>query len=161
MNDKEKAIVFIDKYNRPKFCKQCESTRLTYQGIGEYKCDICGFLDYDDYGIVRNFIETHRSATVSEISFHTGISQNAITEMLRDEKFEITTDSRVFLKCKGCGKDIRSGMYCPVCEKLAEAALARKRAEEYREEHQKDISGVGLISNEGSSGAKRFSRDNR
>jgi len=159
MIEKEKAVVFIDKYNRPKACKMCKSTRLAYQGIGEYKCELCGFLDYDDYGTVRNYIETHRNATVSEISFRTGISQNTITEMLRDERFEITADSKVFLKCKGCGKDIRSGMYCPVCEKIAEAALARKKAEEYKEEHKKEVSGVGIVSHEASSGAKRFNRD--
>ncbi len=130
-------------------------------GVGEYKCDSCGFLDYDDYGVVRNYLESHKGATTAEISAMTGISQKEINTMLREERFEIAADSRSFLKCKGCGTEIRSGMYCPTCGKIAEAAEAKKRREEEAEERRRNLnmSGTGAKTPQPGSGAKRFTRD--
>ena len=156
MSDDKRLI--IDKYNRPQSCARCRGNMI-FIGVGEYRCEKCSYIDYDDYGKVRTYIEEHKGATTAEISAMTGISQHSITNMLREERFEIAEDSRVFLKCKGCGKELRSGIYCPVCEKLAEAAEIRKAAEREREERKKILSGVGISNNEPSDGAKRFSRE--
>lgn len=147
----------LGKYNRPRSCTSCNSMNLSYNGLGEYKCDSCGTIIFDDYGLVRNYVEQNRSATVSEISLMTGVAQSEINEMLRDEKFEITVDSRVFLECKACGKPIRSGVYCETCSKLADAARMKKIREEEKKAHQQNMSGVA-ISQKAESGAKRFSK---
>ena len=106
-------------------------------------------------------MENHKGATTAEISAMTGISQKEINTMLREERFEITVDSRSFLKCKGCGVEIRSGMYCLTCGKIAEAAEAKKRREEEAEERRRNLnmSGTGAAAKTAESGAKRFKRD--
>ncbi len=148
----------FDKYHKPVRCARCGGGMI-FKGVGEYACDTCGYIDYDDYGIVRNYIEENRGATVVEISAATGVSQSQIQAMLRDERLEVSEESRVFLKCVGCGREIRSGMYCPVCEKLAAAAAAKKRAREAHEAHKQFISGFENETRIGEDGAIRFRRE--
>lgn len=151
--------LILDKYNRPTICEDCGGA-MSFVGVGEYVCEKCGYVAYDDYGLVRNYIEEHKGATTAEISAFTGVSQRTINDMLRDERFEITSDSKVFLKCKGCGKEIRSGLYCPVCEKLAEAAETRRILEKEKAERKKNIQGVGVDKIPTTAdGAKRFHRN--
>lgn len=40
----------------PQRCKLCFG-RMIFKGVGEYQCEECGYLDYDDYGKVRNYVE--------------------------------------------------------------------------------------------------------
>ncbi len=153
------ARLSLDNYHAPVACEKCGGP-VIFMGVGEYKCDRCSHVMYDDYGIVRNYVETHRGATVVEISAVTGIPQSQIQQMLKDERLEITESSRVFMKCEGCGKEIRTGRFCLTCEKLAAAANAKKRAEAEREAHKKNISGYGSEPpNKGEDGAIRFRRE--
>lgn len=135
---------------------------MIFQGVGEYACEQCGFIDYDDYGVVRCYIEEHRGATAGEISVATGISQSQINTMLRDERIQIAGDSKVFIKCVSCGKDIVTGMYCLECGRIAAAAAARKKKQEEIELHRKrveGITGVGVAKKSDGSGAKRFIKE--
>jgi len=148
----------VNEYRQPTICPVC-GTQFTFKGVGEYVCDRCGRVEYDDYGIVRNYIETHKGATVVEISAATGISQSVIHSMLREERLQVASDSRVFLKCKACGKDITSGMYCPACAKLAQAAELRRKAAAERAARQQQLAGYASDVQKGEEGAKRFRRD--
>lgn len=148
----------LSKYNRPVNCDKC-GAGLVYGGLGAYQCERCKNEMYDDYGKVRNYVEMHPGANVALISFETGVTQDNINAMLREERFEISHNSKISLKCKACGKDIRSGVYCPVCAKLAEAAAKRKARESAVEEHQKGMSVVGMNTGTTESGAMRFTRD--
>lgn len=148
--------VFFNQYNRPIQCKECGGA-MEFKGVGEYHCEDCGAIEFDDYGVVRNYIEEHRGATVAEISFATGVSQREINEMVKEERFEVSADSRTFLKCEGCGIQIRSGRYCPTCLRLAEAAEARKLHEE--EMKQRKLSGVAMGEMETAVGERRFKRE--
>ncbi len=152
------ARLSLDKYHTPLECELCGDT-LTFMGVGEYKCDRCGHLMYDDYGIVRNYLEKHKGVTVVQIAAATGISQAQIQQMLKEERLEISDNSRVFLRCEACGKEIKSGRFCITCEKLAEAAEAKKRANAIREDHQSHMSGFGANPLNGDDGARRFKRD--
>ena len=38
-------------------CQECGGTRIEYKGVGEYKCEDCGLLMYNDYGKVRLYLE--------------------------------------------------------------------------------------------------------
>lgn len=103
--------------NKPVRCEKCGSVKIKYLGIGEYKCSDCGFLMYDDYGIVRNYIEKNPGVTQAEVSKATGIKKSRITQLLKEDKIEIAPGSSVFLFCELCGKEIRSGRYCFDCSK--------------------------------------------
>ena len=50
-----------DPYNVPVRCSKC-GKMLKYMGVGEYKCEACGFTEYDDYGLVRSYLEKNPGA---------------------------------------------------------------------------------------------------
>ena len=104
-----------DDYNKPITCSVCGG-RMAYRGIGEYVCEDCKFVDYDDFGKVRKYIETHRGANASEIGLATGVKQKTINQMIRDERFDVVNAGKTLLYCEVCGTNIRSGRRCLKCE---------------------------------------------
>lgn len=140
-------------YNRPYVCKECGGV-MVFKGCGEYECEECKALDYDEYGIVRNYIEKHSKATIGFISEQTGVSQKSIRQMLKEGRLEIAPDSRAFLKCDLCGKDIRSGSLCEQCEK------AYHRNKEEMERAGRMMAGYGTEQEKiDQKGEKRFKRE--
>lgn len=149
INSKE----FLDIYNVPRNCKQCGGI-MVYQGVGEYQCEACKFVDWDDYGKARNYIEKHKGANAAEIEKATGVSQRSIRRMLKESRLEIADGSRVYLNCEVCGKTIRSGRYCHECE----MKVHRNMEEQYREQLHADMKVYGLAEN-GETGQRRFMRE--
>lgn len=143
----------ILSYNRPINCEVC-GEKLRFTGLGEYMCDGCKHLQYDDYGKVRNYIEEHHGATQSEVSQATGVPINRIRQMLREEKIEIAQNSVVFLHCEACGREIRSGIYCDSCQKIMYKSDAAMR----KASRNADMHGFGMNKNIDSTGEKRFRR---
>lgn len=142
-------------YNIPRVCKKCGGV-LVFKGVGEYRCEDCGELDYDDYGKVRMYIEEHRGANAAQIEAAIGVSQRSIRQMLKDGRLEVTKDSRTFLKCEICGKAIRSGQYCPECE----VTVHRNLEAEQRAQIKKNIHGAGM-GQKSEEGQRRFTREER
>ena len=140
-------------FNKPVFCSQCRG-QMIYQGVGEYKCENCGALDYDDYGKVRNYIEQHPGARQNEVSEATGVSRGTIRQLLIEERIEVASNSAVFLHCAKCGKEIRSGMYCAECQLKAEKEEKAKAAKQ----HGRNITGGSANPENLSSGERRFMR---
>ena len=104
-----------DIYNRPLVCEECGGIMI-FKGVGEYQCEKCRHVAYDDYGKVRLYVEKHRGATTAQVSMETGVSQKSIRNMLKENKLEITQDSAAFLRCEVCGASIRGGRLCSKCE---------------------------------------------
>ena len=156
----EKAQIFrrevldISHLNRPTYCEKCNGV-MVFKGVGEYKCEDCGFVDYDDYGKVRNYIEQHPGATSAQASAETGVSQKAIRGMLKEERLEISANSSVFLKCEACGAQIRSGRFCNNCQ----TSYHRSLEEQARASRNLDMTGFSMERSKGEDGAKRFTRD--
>ena len=132
----------LNQYNKPIRCEKCGG-EMIYKGVGEYRCERCKRLEYDDYGKVRNYLEEHRGATTAEISTETGVNQKDINAMLREERFYVSTDSRAFIACEGCGVTIRTGRYCITCAKLMEAAESKRRKEEEQKLKNKVFTEIG------------------
>ena len=150
----KKSLLDINNYNRPMLCEECGGI-LVYKGVGEYKCEDCGHLEYDDYGKARNYIEKHPGATSAQVSDATGVTQKAIREMLKEERLEIAPNSNAFLTCEICGKPIRSGKYCDRCE----TAYHREIEEKARASRSINLSGFGTEKSVGEEGSKRFTRE--
>lgn len=146
----EKDKLGFDEYHRPKLCEKCGGV-MVFKGVGEYECENCGALAYDDYGKARLYIEKHKGATASQIEAATGVKQRTIRLMLKEGRLEVTADSKMFLHCEICGKPIRSGRFCPECE----AGQHRRLEEQQRRERQNSMQGYGKGKEE-VSGEKRF-----
>ena len=152
--EKLKILEDFDVYNRPQECSKCGGVMI-FKGCGEYKCEKCRNVEYDDYGKVRNYIEKHRGANAAEASEATGVKQKTIRTMLRESRLEITEGSTVFLKCEVCGTAIRSGRVCSKCE----VEFNRRMENKLHERHSKMMSGFGTGRTDGEEGTKRFIRD--
>lgn len=143
----------MDHYNIPYVCSECGGIMI-YKGVGEYRCEDCGFVDYDDYGKVRLYIEEHRGATAADIEAAVGVSQRSIRQMLRESRIEVAENSKTFLRCEMCGANIRSGRFCPECE----MKVHRSMEEEQRERLRREAKGFGMQQG-GDEGQKRYVRD--
>ncbi len=145
----------VNLYNRPTCCSRCGGI-MVFVGVGEYHCEDCKNVEYDDYGKVRLYIEQHKGATAAQIENEIGVSQKAIRQMLRDAKIEIAAESKIFMKCEICGINIRSGRYCEVCE----ANYHNQIEEEQRKIKLHNANrGYGLDTEHDFNGEKRFQRE--
>ena len=151
----KKELNSIATYNRPTYCSECGGV-MVFKGVGEYQCETCGFLDYDDYGKVRNYIETHMGANAAEASKATGVSQKAIRDMLKEARLEIAPNSTFFLRCEICGTAVRWGRFCAKCE-VAHHRDLEEMARKAR--HHDDTFGYSTERKKGEDGSKRFTRE--
>lgn len=141
----------FDEYNRPVICEKCGG-RMLFKGVGEYRCEDCGETEFDDYGKVRNYIEKNPKQTmIHDIEANTGVSRRIIRQLLRDERIQVASDSKVFLQCEVCRVSIRSGRYCAKC-----AALIKNQESRPKTPH--NFQGYGQATSTGE-GAKRFKRE--
>ena len=57
----------LDVYHRPTKCPECGGI-MKFKGCGEYRCEDCRYVEYDDYGKVRNYVETHAGVTAAQVA---------------------------------------------------------------------------------------------
>lgn len=150
-NGIEKLI--MQEYHRPVRCKECNGV-MVYRGVGEYQCEECKAVEYDDYGKVRNFVEKNPGATILQVESSTGVSRKSIQQMLREERLEVSADSKSFLKCEVCGVSIRYGRFCQNCQ-----VSLNRRIEEEERRKRNNIQGFATAIAQGEKGAKRFIRE--
>lgn len=149
-----RELLDLSRLNIPTYCEDCGGVMI-FKGVGEYRCEDCGSLEYDDYGKVRNYIEKHPGATSAQVSAETGVSQKSIMAMLKEERLEIAANSSTFLKCEICGEKIRYGRFCKKCE----ATYHREIEEKARASRNINMTGYGAERPKGEEGAKRFTRN--
>lgn len=99
---------------QPTFCKKCH-TKYEYKSLGVYECPNCGFVEMDEYGVIRTYLDEHGPTPAVNISQETGVSVKIINEYLRQGRLEIPDGSQVYIRCEKCGTDIRYGRFCPAC----------------------------------------------
>ena len=99
----------------PLECEICGGD-LAQVHVGTYKCVSCGYLNYDSFQKIRNFLAEHGAGNVYEISNATGVSRKVVEYFLLEEKLEITESSSVRLMCQKCGALIKSGRLCDKCK---------------------------------------------
>ncbi|MCH5343039.1 MAG: hypothetical protein J1E64_03295 [Acetatifactor sp.] len=154
MRNRLGGLFIEDYYHIPRVCNECGGVMI-FKGVGEYHCEKCGAVDYDDYGKVRLYIESHKGANAKEVEDATGVTQRSIRQMLKDSRIEVAEGSKVMMKCEACGQPIRSGQFCPQCETKMHRAMEAAQ----REQLMKDLKGYS-ISKGGEEGHRRFVRDN-
>lgn len=104
----------VNKKDEIRNCKRCGQV-FHYYGYGYGYCERCTKIDDEVFHKVKDYIWTHKNATVIEVSSALGVSERQIYQYLRDSRLEVPEDSPIFLKCEICSTDIRYGRYCPEC----------------------------------------------
>lgn len=112
MTDKELLKILVEK--RPVTCIECGG-KLTYDGLGEYKCMECGNVQLDDFGKVRRFLVENGPRPAPVVVSATGVPGHLVTELLKGGRIETIGNSKVFINCQNCGCAIRYGRICPDC----------------------------------------------
>jgi len=149
----KKEFQEVNTYNMPTYCEECGGV-MVFKGVGEYQCEKCGFLAYDDYGKARNYLEQHPGANLAEVSEATGVSQKSIRDMLKESRLEIAPNSNFFLQCEICGKAIRMGRFCPQCE-----TTYHRNLEERARARNDKMAGFSAEKRKAEEGSKRFMRE--
>lgn len=155
MDIQRQRRIYLDNINRPTYCKSCGGI-FVYCGLGEYECEDCGNIEFDDYGLVRGYLEVHKGANVSEISDRTGVSHRNIREMIKDHRFELVDSRGGYLRCELCGENIKSGRMCTKCE-----TEYHRQVEAQARLNRNNFKQVSVFSgerHEGDIGRKRFER---
>lgn len=153
MSEKMERRLLLDEIIRPTICEKCGGV-LVYRGLGEYQCEECSAVEYDDYGKVRNYLEEHRGANVAKVSDATGVTHKAIRDMIKEKRFEIIDNRGGYLRCEICGENISSGRLCRKCEEN----YHRNVEAQARAQRKKNISGYGERAR-GEQGSKRYTRE--
>ncbi len=81
-------LIRDEDYRKPTKCSKCGKA-LKYMGIGEYQCEYCGNIEYDDYGIVRGYVEKNPGANVMQVERATGVSKQVINSLVRKGKLDV------------------------------------------------------------------------
>lgn len=149
--------LFGDHYHKPSNCDEC-GVPLDFKGLGTYKCRKCGKILYDDFGKVRKYLDEHHQANIAQIHAETGVDEDSIRRMLKEERLEVTKESKTYLTCEGCGKPIRYGLFCESCAKLHEAAKEKRKKEQQMMDKKDLIHVLGKAMAEGGDGKRRFDR---
>ncbi|MBE5866505.1 MAG: hypothetical protein E7292_09910 [Lachnospiraceae bacterium] len=147
------SLSLLDAYHIPRVCTECEGVMI-FKGVGEYHCEKCGRVAYDDYGKVRLYLEKNPGANAVAVEAETGVSQKTIRLMLKEARIQVAEGSASFLHCENCRKEIRSGRFCPECEIL----YHRNLEEQQRKLH--NLQGYGMDKGNSDSGHRRYMREN-
>lgn len=95
-------------------CKNCRRL-FKYYGFGSRYCPECSKIDEEQRDKVKAYIREHGPENKYEIALATGVPEAEIAQYLRDGMLEIPEGSVAYIKCESCGRDIRSGRWCPEC----------------------------------------------
>ncbi len=95
-------------------CNHCKRL-FNYPGFGSKYCPECRKIDEGNREKVKEYLREHGMANMYEISLATEVPEKDIKQYLRDGMLEIPEGSPIYIKCEGCGCDIRSGRWCPAC----------------------------------------------
>lgn len=98
-------------------CRRCGKI-YNYLG-GPPICPDCKRLDELDFKRVKEYLYDSPGATVSQISTELDISVEKIKLFLKEGRLEIIggDEGNLILECESCGKAIKTGRYCELCEK--------------------------------------------
>ncbi|MBQ7564161.1 MAG: hypothetical protein IJT16_09245 [Lachnospiraceae bacterium] len=72
------------------------------------------------------------------ISKATGVPENIVTEMIKQEKLEIV-DGPKYVKCEVCGEPIPTGRLCPRCMRFSMSERSWKKEPERKDERWRYI----------------------
>lgn len=79
-------------------------------------CPACKESQEAKFQEVKEYIRTHRGASIPEVSEACDVEPAQIRQWLRDDRLEVTEDSAMLLDCESCGAPIRSGKFCEKCK---------------------------------------------
>lgn len=99
--------------------RNCRKCGKIYNYIGGAPiCAQCKELEEEDFKRVKEYLYENPGSSITQVSTELEISIELIRRFLKDGRLEITgEDGNMILECENCGKSIKSGRFCPECER--------------------------------------------
>lgn len=116
--------------------KKCRECGKIFQYFGKDICPEC-LQKLDDWFMeIRDYLDEHPSAKVSELSQELEIKEKVIMDFIRQGRIML---KEAVITCNNCGKPINGGDMCDECKsniggKLSEAIALKKKLEEERKQ---------------------------
>ena len=111
--DRDDILEQIEK-NIPTKCERC-GARLYFKGSGRYVCQRCHIDYYDDFGLIKKYIDENGPAPAVEISVKTGVKLEVIDMLLEKGRLEMPGELKEAERCERCGALFPIGRYCKEC----------------------------------------------
>ena len=109
----DEEMLLLDK---PTVCEYCRGP-LTYMGLGEYKCEICGETALNNMGKVQAYLKEHPDAGAFDIAEATRIELDTVFALINQGSIDIVKNTHKVTECQKCGVLTRTGRYCDKCTK--------------------------------------------
>lgn len=94
-------------------CKKCGRLHC---GPGRI-CNECLKKEEEKFELIKAYLKENPDSSLIKVSEETGVTVPEIERFLREGRLEVTTGMGDYLKCMKCGSPIKTGKYCPDCEK--------------------------------------------
>ena len=95
-------------------CRNCG--RLFNYLQGQPICPACRNKLEKKFEEVKEYIRSHESASIQQISEDTEVSVKQIKQWVREERLTFSSKSPVGIECENCGAMIRTGRFCNKCK---------------------------------------------
>lgn len=98
-------------------CRKCGKI-FNYIG-GMPICPACKDKEEEDFQTIKKYLYENPGASLTQVSTELDISIDTIKRFLREGRLEIANDEgNMLLECENCGKSIKTGRFCPDCERI-------------------------------------------
>lgn len=98
-------------------CRKCGKI-FNYIG-GAPICPACREKEEEDFQKIKKYLYENPGASLTQVSTELEVSAEMIKRFLREGRLEIANDDgNLLLECENCGKAIKTGRYCPECERI-------------------------------------------
>ena len=88
---------------------------MYFKGSGRYVCPRCHVDYYDDFGVIKKYIDENGPAPAVEISVETGVKLEVIDMLLEKGRLEMPGELKEAERCERCGALFPIGRYCKEC----------------------------------------------
>ncbi len=95
-------------------CNGCG--RLFNAVASERLCPECRKKLDEKFQEVKDYLEEHPTAGMSEISRECDVSVTQIKRWIREERLTFSENSVEGIECENCGKLIKTGRFCDACK---------------------------------------------
>lgn len=79
--------------SEPRNCSECGKP-MKYTGRGSYTCEVCGKIEYDDFGRVDQYLEAHGPSSAPVMSRALGIPIGKIHDLVAQGRLEPIPNGR-------------------------------------------------------------------
>ena len=110
MDDYEKLVM----PKNLRVCSECGGQMIPRRS-GEYECINCSHMEYDEFGIIRKYLEENGPQPKEKIMLDTGVSRKTVIQFINEQRLQVAPGSAKMLTCERCGAQILTGNLCPAC----------------------------------------------